>query len=503
MATYLGIDIGTSAVRAVLVKTSYRRVSLAGMGACDLAGVADLGEAIRVAVGTLGLRCDGVAVALPGDKVFVRRLPIPATAMKQMAEVVPFEIEAQIPFDVAEAVFDFRPLPRPKDQPHVDVFATIARQEDVRARIDLVKAAVPHEPELVVPGAMSLASLVPHVPDLAAAGVLAVVDLGAATTEVAILVSGEVTFARTLSVGVRGLPASAAVLARELRQTFAAWRATGGAAVEHAYLVGGGAGASGAEVFLAGELGIPVAPLPTPRLDGATPEQLGNLPRSAKALSLALSLVTRGKTLNLRQGPLAFERGYGFLREKVPVLAGLGVVIVVSSLFATWAEMRALSRQRETLEDALAAVSKDVLGEETRESARALELLDQGPAGKDEDPLPRVDAFDVMAQLAEMIPEKTKHDIEELDVARSGPNAAPHVAIHGVIPKVTDAEELSTRLKEYPCFTDVKIAKTSQQIGGEGQKYHMEWDLRCPTPADKAKDKDKGAAPAGSAKGDK
>lgn len=483
MASYLGIDIGASSVRAVLVRTSVRKVQLVAMGGCDLAGL-DVVDAVKHAAFELAQKCDGVAVSLPGERVLTRRLTLPKTAQKQLAEVLPFEIEAQIPFDIAEAVFDARPLPLEKGKETFDVITTIARQDDVRQRIDLFKAAGIPEPELVVPGAHALASLALHVPALAQRGCFAILDLGAASTEVLLVVGGEVVFARTLSVGTRGLPQSAHLMARELRQTITAFRAQGGPEVEELVLAGGGSQAAGAEAFLAGELGVPATPLPLPKLDGVTPEQLGQLPRYSKALALALSLTSRSKGLNLRKGALSFERGYGFLRERIPVLGGLAAVILVSFAFSTWAELRSLSKEHDMLEDAMMTVSRDVLGEETRDPARALELLEQGPAGKDEDPLPRVDAFDVMAQLAEVLPEALKHDIEDIDVQRSG-NSAPHVSIHGIVPKVTDAEELAAKLKEHPCFADVKIVKTSQQVGGDGQKYHMEWDLRCPSPTDK------------------
>jgi len=285
------------------------------------------------------------------------------------------------------------------------------------------------------------------------------------------------------------------VLARELRQTLAAWRAGGGGLLDALYISGGGALAPGADFFLSGELGVAVKMMPMPKFEGLSPEQEAQLPRFAKAIGLALSLANRGRLLNLRQGPLKFERGYGFVRERVPALVALGSVILLSAAFSVWAEIRALGAEREVLDKALATASKDVLGEETSDPERAKTLLDQGPAGKDEDPLPPVDAFDVMAQLAENIdPATLKHDLDELDVQRGGPQSTPKVVLHGVVPKVQDAEDLSTLLKQFACFQDVKIMKTSQQIGGEGQKYHMEFDLKCVAP-----DKKKPAAPAGSA----
>jgi general secretion pathway protein L len=237
--------------------------------------------------------------------------------------------------------------------------------------------------------------------------------------------------------------------------------------------------------------------LPMPAFEGLSPEQSAQLPRFAKALGLALSVSQRGRHLNLRQGPLKFERGYGFLRDRVPALVALGVVIALSGAFSMWAELRALGAEREVLEKALYAVSKEILGEGTTEPERAKTLLDQGPGGKDADPLPAVDAFDVLAQLADNIdPGALKHDLDEVDVQRGSPQSVPRVTLHGVVPKVQDAEDLSTLLKQFPCFQEVKVVKTSQQIGGEGQKYHMEFELRCASPGAKTAAGASSAAPA-------
>jgi general secretion pathway protein L len=486
MATYLGIDIGQTLVRALLIRVSYRKLTIEAMGACEMGGLADTAEAIRFAAGTLGARCDGVAVSLPGERVFLRKLELPAAAQRQLAEVIPFEIEAQIPFELEQAVFDYRPLPRGRDAEKLSVFAAIARTEEVQERIDLIKLAVHHEPEMVLPGAFSLAALLPVLPELSSAGQIAILDIGAARTEVLLVQSGEVTFARTLSVGTQGLPASAPVLARELRQTLAAWRASGGGLLDTMYISGGGALAPGADVFLSGELGVTVRMLPMPSFEGLSPEQIAQLPRFAKALGLALSLGQRGRHLNLRQGSLKFERGFGFLRDRIPALVALGVVIVLSGVFSMWAELRALGAERDVLEKALFVVAKEVLGEGTADPERVKTLVEQGPGGKDSDPLPPVDAFDVLAQLAESIdPASLKHDLDEVDVQRGSPQSVPKVTLHGVVPKVQDAEDLSTLLKQFPCFQEVKVVKTSQQIGGEGQKYHMEFELRCPTPGAK------------------
>jgi len=493
MAKYLGIDVGSSHVRAVLLRTSYRRITIEAMSEYDRRAAPTLEEVVRMAASPLISPGESVAVNLEGEKTFVRRIEVPAAAQKQLTEVLPYELEAELPFELSEAVYDYAILKR-LDDGAVPVFAVIARTEDVRARIGLVKDAIGEEPERVSPGGLALASLASIVPELAGPQMVAVFDLESARSELVILDHGEPVFARTLSRGTEGLPQSAPLLVREFRQSLAAWRMSGGARPEIAYLVGPGAGTPNAREFLQEELDVPIAPLPAPRLEESKPEDVAQVPRFAKAVSLALALGARGRGYNLRRGALTYERGYGFLRERVPLLAGLFVVVVVSFFFATWAELHALAQEKTTLEAALTAVTSEVLGEGTSDPQRATDLLDKTATGSDEDPLPHADAFDVMVQIAQAVPEGMTHDIEELDVQRG------HVTVHGIVPTIPDAQQIATQLKGVRCFQDVKITRTNQVVGEERQKYVMELDIKCPV---EGKEKPAVAAPSASPSGGK
>lgn len=494
MPTWLGIDVGTTAVKVAVVKSTYRRIAVTALAAADVAPSGSVTEAIRAAVSAaLGGKLtgsDGVATALDGSRVALRTLTLPSSAQKQLAEVLTYELEAQVPFEMTDSVFDYRVLqPRGDDPQGIHLLAAVARLEDVRARIDLVREAIGQEPERVPLGAFPLANLVPHLAALADEGPIAVLDLGTKSSEVLIVRSGEPVFGRTLSYGTQGLPGTAPRLAREIRTTIAAYRSIGGVQPTRVYLCGGGAFVSGAEGFLAGELELPVEILPSPSIDvtALAPERIAELPRFAKAIALALDLGGRGSGLNLRKGALSYERGFAWVREKVPMLAGLAAVILVSFAFSSWAKMHSLSKERTTLEAALATVSKDVLGEETSSAQRVQELLAAQTAAIDEDPMPHADALDVMVKLSEDIPQSMQHDVEELDIQK------PHVVVHGVVGSIADAQSIMTSLKSERCFSDVKMTRMSQQVGGDRQKYVMELDLKCPEDI-KAPPKKKGDA---------
>jgi general secretion pathway protein L len=483
-------------VRAALIRAAYRKVHLEALGEVAIADAGSEAEAIRAAAGIA--RPDAAAIALSGEQSFFRRIELPAAAQKEIENILGFELEATVPFEMDDAIFDYRVLKRPPGSATIPIFAAIARIGDVRERIALVRDALGFEPERVSTGPIPLANLDAVMPELsrppgAAAGPVVLLDLEQHTSDVLILSGGEPVFARTLSRGTAGLPASAPLLARELRQTLAAWRNLGGDPPAGLFLVGGGVSAQGAELYLSAELGISVLPLPAPRLEGLTPEQSAALPRFAKALALALGLTGRGKSLNLRRGALEAERSYPFLREKIPILAGLGTAIALSFTFSIVAEVRSLNAEREALVAALSAASRDVLGEETNDPARAREILEQGPGGADEDPMPRVDAFDVMVQLSKAVPQEVTHDVLDLDVTKN------HVTIQGTVPSVSDAQAIADKLKEHRCFRDVKVGRTTQFVEGK-QKYVLELELRCEDKKKKKGGGDKGGAePEGSA----
>jgi general secretion pathway protein L len=501
MALHIGIDIGEAAVKAAVLRASFKKTRLEALIAVDVAEAGGVAEALRRAVaaatGGKATAHDGIAVAVDGDRAAVRVLTLPSSAQKQLSEVLPFELESEVPFDVAESVWDYRILtsgrPETTKPTEIAVLVAVTRTEEARARIDLVKGALNQEPERVGVGAFPLANLCLAIPDLTA-GVepIMLVDLGTKRSEVLVVKGGEPVFSRTVTVGTEGLPATASKLARELRTTIASYRATGGAAPRKILLAGGGAVVSGAEGFLSQELGLAVETIARPAFELAptvTPESLAAFPRFAKAVGLAMALGSRPVDVNLRKGPLAFERGFAWVKEKVPALVGLGAIIALAFFLSVVVELIALSRERATLEKALGTVTGEVLGEATPSADRANELLQQQTALSDEDPLPHADAFDVMVRLSESIPQSVVHDIDELDVQKG------HVVVHGVVASVNDAQEIAKSLKSERCFSDVKITRTNQVVGGDRQKYVMEFDIKCPEDVKAVAKKPGAAAP--------
>jgi general secretion pathway protein L len=239
----------------------------------------------------------------------------------------------------------------------------------------------------------------------------------------------------------------------------------------------------GASAFLAHELGVTMEVLPPLEVDGVTPEMQASLPRFAKAVSLALGAAGRGHDVDLRRGPLAFQRGFGFLKEKAPVVLGLLAATLVSFVFATWAEVRGLAREHESLVERLSKVSQSVLGEATDDAETATTELQKVRAQEDVDPLPHMDGFDVIVEISRIIPTTVTHDIEDFDMQRG------HVKLHGVVGSAEEAQNIATDVGKIRCISNPKIGKITQVVNSDRQKYVLEFDVKCPEDGPKKKKK--------------
>ncbi len=485
MGRFIGVDIRATYVRAVLLRTAGRRVFVERMLEVDRTVVPTLTDALRAGVQPLLQHGEPVAVAVEGDRAFIHRLRLPAHAQRQLADILPYEIEAHVPVEIEELVYDHRVISSGGDG--LVVITAAARMDFVKERIALCREAFGCAPERIGCGPMPLVNVARLIPDLQHDKPVAIVDLTATYTEVLVVLRGEPVFARTISRGLRNLPAGANALGAELRQTLSAFALQSGETVERVELVGHAATDPQAAPFLSYQLGVEVSPLDELTVEGVEPADRPLIARFAKSIALALSLGPKAQDLDLRQGPLMHQRGFSFLAEKTPLLSGLAAAILISFAFATWTEMRALAQEREVLSAALAKLSGEMLDEETEDPELVIDLLDRGGGDEIPDPMPHADAFDIFVELSKRIPMDITHDIEELELRRG------KVKMNGVVKSKTDAQKVEGLVKEWECAQNVKLGKITQVVNSDSQKYLLDFDLACPEDAPK-KEKKSGEA---------
>jgi Tfp pilus assembly PilM family ATPase len=125
----VGLDIGSSAVRAVSMRRGRSGWSLLAAGEVPMPdGCVEDGaltdptlvsQTVQQLLDSMGMRRATIASALAGHAVIVKRLSLPSMSNAELAEAIPWEAEQYIPFDLADVQLDYRcsaaPMPsRPK-----------------------------------------------------------------------------------------------------------------------------------------------------------------------------------------------------------------------------------------------------------------------------------------------------------------------------------------------------------------------------------------------------
>jgi general secretion pathway protein L len=467
MARLVGIDVRATHVRVVLLQTQYRSVKLVAFRQAPLAGPHELEEALRLVGLPLVQQGEHVATCVSGDQLFIRDIELPAAASKQLSDVVPFEIEAQVPLDFDELCYDYRVIGPRAGRGGLRVLSVATRISIVRQQRDFVQRALGVEPERVGAGPLPLANLAQMVPELRAPGLVAVLDVGLGSSDLVVLQDGLPVFARTLSVGAE---AGGQAMIAALRQSQAAWLQRGSEPFLRLYLAGAGPTIEGAGPVLAEALGLAVTPLPELAFEGVPP---GALTGFEKALGLALGLTGTARDLNLRRGPLAYQHSYAFLKTKLPVVAALVGIILISFIFSVWAKGKSLDAENESLRQTLASLSEQTLGERVESAEELTEILDRAGSAQEKDPQPELDGFDIMVEVSKSIPEDIVHDIDEFDVQ------GDKVKLFGIVSATDEAERIHDELGKHSCFKNVTLSKISQVVNSNRQKYTLTFDVAC------------------------
>lgn len=472
MTRALGIDLEGQRVRVAVLRAAYRKVAIEQLLEEDVAAHLGPEEALKACLEKAG-PVDVICTTLPGGETFVQMLSVPASAAKRLADVLPFELEAALPLEIEEVVFDFTTLGAPVDG-QLPILAVAARKDSVSREIARVVAAAGQEPERVGAAQLELAQLLRFTPELAAAAEpICIVRLGLETTDVCLAVKGDARAGRSISIGVGEFPEAAERLTAQLRQTLASFEAQLGTSPERLLLVGEGASLPGMCEFLSARLPLTVEVLPALGLEGVDALDQARFPAFALALATAAHGLRRAG-FDLRQGQLSFERGYGFLKDKAPLLSVLGVLLVLSFVFATWAEGRALHAEKASLAATLELLTDETFGKKIADPDEAESELARLSKAKPEDPMPYLDGFGAAVAISETLPSDIVHDIEQFEYSKGKLN------VRGIVSTTEEAQRVAKALDEHPCIEGSNVSKISQVVNSERARYVMEAKVLCP-----------------------
>jgi type IV pilus assembly protein PilM len=217
-APIVGLDIGSDAVKAVVLRRSRRGWSLVGAAEAPMpdAGTSDpdaTADVVRQVLDTLKVRRARVVAALAGQSIIVKRLSLPAMSQAELAEAIPWEAEQYIPFDLADVQLDYQVLPAGNPpRPGMEVLLVAGKKDRIEDRADVIVRSG-RQPIIldVEPFALANAYQTNH-PDRTDPLTI-LVHVGRHSTIACLLAQGEPAFTRDIAIGGQ---AQTEALVREL-----------------------------------------------------------------------------------------------------------------------------------------------------------------------------------------------------------------------------------------------------------------------------------------------
>ncbi|HWJ12550.1 MAG TPA: type IV pilus assembly protein PilM [Gemmatimonadaceae bacterium] len=210
--TTVGLDIGSGLIKVAVVDHSKREPELVRVSITPLLAdaivegeVMDPGivaDAIKATLAAAGVKSTAVVTGVGGRDVIIKKIQIERVKEQQARELMRWEAEQHVPFDMESVELDFQILDPDAEGLEMNVLLVAAKRELIESKVRVLTDAG-LEPACVDVEAFALhnAFEVSH-PD-AMTGVVGLLNIGHDVTNINILDEGVPLLTRDLTVGTR------------------------------------------------------------------------------------------------------------------------------------------------------------------------------------------------------------------------------------------------------------------------------------------------------------
>jgi len=197
MAKYiLGLDIGKSSVKAVLLEAGLRGgMRIAAWEKVDVAGTAGLREALRRLQEIPIFAVPSCHTSIAARAFSFRNVKLPFKDRKKICQTLPFELEGQIPHPVEDVLIDFTVLGQGQGS---ELFAAVIPKAEVEERVALLSDYGFDAETIDVDTVAVAARLMTAVP---AESLILLLDVGAAETTGVFFKGGTILQVRSFPFG--------------------------------------------------------------------------------------------------------------------------------------------------------------------------------------------------------------------------------------------------------------------------------------------------------------
>ncbi|MFL5450222.1 MAG: type IV pilus assembly protein PilM [Gemmatimonadales bacterium] len=211
-ATTVGLDIGSGLIKLVavshasggpvLTKVAFTSIGNDAIVEGEIMDPGIVAEAIKECMGTAGVKTKQVVVAVGGRDVIVKKITMDRMQEADAREVIRWEAEQHVPFDMDNVELDFQILDPYGEGLQMTVLLVAAKRELVEHKLALL-ADVGLQPSISDVDAFALHNAFEINYPEAMNGVVSLVNIGHENTNIYILDDGVPVLTRDIPVGTR------------------------------------------------------------------------------------------------------------------------------------------------------------------------------------------------------------------------------------------------------------------------------------------------------------
>lgn len=492
----LAIDIHDDCVSGVLLELGQKVTVIRGYGVVSMRDDS-LSEAIAGILGQTGFRQGDCRISIGAAKVLFRNLVLPFADARQIAKVLPFELEELTSRKIGDLHLDFLASVN-ADQETEIVAAMVERGEFVDTLAQLAGAGL--DPEIfAIGGLQTAAALAAMNADIPA---FVLFDISFTQATLIVVDGGRIRLVRSLGVDAEAtagfhlspsdakvsmtLPEQSAVIVRQLIPPVQQTLLSIGRAdlLEPAVpcFVNGSVGLY-PTVFelLKQELVLEVLPCNLAEQRLLKVEPADDLPWNPalmnRALALALWKRSDSPILNFRKGEFRKQPSLKNLRKGVMAVAIPLAIICVGLVGFFWWEYNELAKRRDVLRDEVVAVFQETLPEVTRvvnpvqqlqaKIAETADLYSSGTKGR-----VNVNKLTLLAELSSHIPEALPIRITRLVADQND------VRILAETSDFNTVDNVKRELEKSDIFRSVVISSANLSPKGGEVRFELKLEYR-------------------------
>lgn len=474
----LAIDIRKESVSAVLVKTSLRENRIDAHAHVPISDSAEDENPFKTALESLCSEidtdgCDCV-VSISADHFSYRILQIPFKDSKKIKMVLPFELEATVPFPVDDLIIDFIDLGSAGHNDHTDVIAVAVPKSELTPYLGTLNA-IKIDPEMVTLSGLPAALCLANQTDAGKDQLFLKIDKALSTLFIAI--DGGIKLIRSFPTPVTD-DTKAGSLGAFVHRTLSAFGELSQSEYQPPDMVVTGSGLNGAnfDADISRFLDLPVKRLNfadnlSISIDGEhnkpwDPALMDN------ALALALMEIEGTRGLNFHKGGFAAKK---FIVKHKKYLIKTGILaasVLALLLFNVIAESYTLNRRIDRFNRQITGIFQETFPEVKRivDPFQQMQIKVQEVkknAVFETATTSQIINIDILNNISKSISESITVDITRMVISPD------NVLISGTTDTFEAVDDIKSKLEQIEAFKKVTISSTNKDRSGKEVRFQM------------------------------